>query len=521
MTGERKQGSRGDGGGYRAGQDNIEILGLDIHGAVFLISGATVVAFVLGVLLFQEEASSLFGSLRPWLTTNLDWVFMASANAVLLFSLFLIASPLGGVRIGGRDARPRYSRPSWFAMLLSAGMGIGLMFFGVLEPVHHFQNPRLGTDPGDTEAARSAAMAATIFHWGLHPWAIYGVMGLALAFFCYNRGLPLTIRSAFHPLLGDRVWGWSGHAIDTLAVFATLFGLATSLGLGAGQITGGFHFLLGTAKTDLFRVVLIVLITFVATISVVTGIDVGIKRLSQGNMALAGLLMLFVIAVGPTWEILRGVFTGLGAYALKVVPLSSWVGRQDTGFLHGWTTFYWAWWISWAPFVGLFIARISRGRTVREFLVFVLVLPTLLSALWMNVFGGTAVHQLVAEGYTGVAETVAAWTPELSLFKMLEPLPATGLLSFVSIFLVVVFFITSSDSGSLVVDTITAGGKLESPPAQRVFWCAVEGLIAIALLLGGGLQSLQAAAIAAGFPIALLLFGLILGLWTALRREPR
>ena len=509
------------GASHRAGQDNIRMFGLDVHGTVFIVSGITVLLFVAGVLMFQDGAKELFGNLRPWLTTNLDWVFMISANAVLLFCLFLIVSPLGGVRIGGPSAKPEYSYLTWFAMIFSAGMGIGLMFYGVLEPVYHFQNPPLGVSAADTEAARSVGMAATIFHWGLHPWAIYGIMGLALAVFCYNRGLPLTVRSAFYPVLGERVWGWSGHVIDVLAVFATLFGLATSLGLGANQVTGGFSYLFGIPATDMFKVLLIVLITAVATVSVMTGLDGGIKRLSQVNIVLAALLMLFVIAAGPKSDIIGGFFAGLGAYLANLVPLSNWVGREDTGFMHGWTTFYWAWWISWAPFVGMFIARISKGRTVREFLIFVLVIPTLLSVLWMNAFGGTAIWQFVAEGYTGVTDTVAAWTPELSLYRMLEPLPLVGLASGVSIFLVIVFFITSSDSGSLVVDTITAGGKLEATSAQRVFWCTTEGLIAAALLLGGGLESLQAAAIAAGFPIAVLLVVLIFSVWTALRGEAR
>ena len=258
------------GASHRAGQDNIRMFGLDVHGTVFIVSGITVLLFVAGVLMFQDGAKELFGNLRPWLTTNLDWVFMISANAVLLFCLFLIVSPLGGVRIGGPSAKPEYSYLTWFAMIFSAGMGIGLMFYGVLEPVYHFQNPPLGVSAADTEAARSVGMAATIFHWGLHPWAIYGIMGLALAVFCYNRGLPLTVRSAFYPVLGERVWGWSGHVIDVLAVFATLFGLATSLGLGANQVTGGFSYLFGIPATDMFKVLLIVLITAVATVSVMT-----------------------------------------------------------------------------------------------------------------------------------------------------------------------------------------------------------------------------------------------------------
>jgi BCCT family betaine/carnitine transporter len=281
------------------------------------------------------------------------------------------------------------------------------------------------------------------------------------------------------------------------------------------------HYLFGLPAGDTSKVVLILVITAAALISVLAGLDAGVKRLSEINMVLALLLLLFVIAVGPTRVILGGFFTGLGNYLANVVPLSNWVGREDTDFMHGWTTFYWAWWISWSPFVGMFIARVSRGRTVREFIACVLLIPTLVSVLWMNAFGGTAVTQFLADGYTGVTETVANWTPELSLFRMLEVLPLANLMSFIGIVLVLVFFITSSDSGSLVIDTITAGGKIDAPVAQRVFWCSLEGLVAIALLLGGGLASLQAAAIATGFPFALVLVAMCFSTWHGLRAEAR
>ena len=506
---------------YKVGQDNIRIFGLDIHNPVFLISGVTIVLFVLFVLAFQEGAAEMFGALRPWLTSTFDWVFMGAANIFVLFCLYLIVSPLGKIRLGGEDAKPDYSYTGWFAMLFAAGMGIGLMFFGVLEPVYHFQNPPLGVDPTDTEAARAIGMAATIFHWGLHPWAIYAVVALALAFSTFNRGLPLTIRSAFYPILGDRVWGWTGHIIDTLAVFATLFGLATSLGFGAEQASAGLNYLFGWSKSDFAKVILIVVITMAALVSVLAGLDKGVKRLSEINMILALVLLLFVIAMGPTTDILQGFFTGFGNYLANVVPLSNWVGREDTEFMHGWTTFYWAWWISWSPFVGMFIARVSKGRTIREFVICVLIIPTLVCVLWMNAFGGTAVFQFINDGYTGVTETVSAWTPELSLFKMLEPLPLSGLLSGIGIVLVIVFFVTSSDSGSLVIDTITAGGKVDAPVVQRVFWCTFEGLVAIALLLGGGLASLQAAAIATGFPFAIILVAMCYSTYVGLRAESR
>ncbi len=512
---------------YEVGQDNIQILGLDIHNPVFLISGITIVAFVIFTLMFQEGAGAFFGWLRPWLTSTFDWLFLIAGNIFVLFCLFLIVSPYGKLRIGGADATPDYSYMGWFAMLFAAGMGIGLMFFGVSEPISHF-NSSIAEDAGsagswaplagaagDAAAARSLGMAATIFHWGLHPWAIYAVVALALAFFTYNRGLPLTIRSAFYPLLGERVWGWWGHIIDTLAVFATLFGLATSLGFGAEQASAGLEFVFGIPVTDVSKVVLIVLITIVALGSVLMGLDGGVKRLSELNMVLAFLLMLFVILLGPTVDIISGFFTNTIAYVKNLPALSNPVGRTDTNFMQGWTSFYWAWWISWSPFVGMFIARVSRGRTVREFVFCVLIIPSLVCVLWMTAFGGTAITQIVDQGATAVAD---AELP-LKLFRMLEGLPLTQITSVVGIILVIVFFVTSSDSGSLVIDTITAGGKIDAPVAQRIFWCTFEGLVAIALLLGGGLGSLQAMAVSTGFPFALVLLGMMVATFIGLKRE--
>ena len=498
-----------------------KLFGLDIYlTPVFVIASIAILAFVVGSLVFQEGATTLFGNVRVWLTTNLDWWFMDITNLLLLFCLFLIVSPLGKVRLGGADAKPEYSNLTWIAMLFAAGVGIGLLFFGVAEPVYYFQKPPLGITPGTAEAA-TAGIAATVFHWGLHGWAIYGVVGLALGFFAYNRGLPLTIRSAFYPLLGDRIWGWPGHIIDTFAIFAGMFGLATSLGLGVQQVTTGLNYVFDIPANNTTMVVLIVVITAIAMISVLTGINVGIKRLSQFNIIVALLLLLAVIILGPTLYILSIIFTSLGTYFAKIRPLSNWVGRTDTSFLHDWTTFYWAWWIAWAPFVGTFIARISKGRTVREFMIFVLVLPTLLCLLWFAAFGGTALHQHTVDGYTGVTENVEAWKLELALFKMFDKLPWTTLLSSVAMLLTIIFFVTSSDSGSLIIDTIAAGGKIDAPVPQRVFWCSLEGLVAIALLLGGGLKSLQAASLATGFPFAIVLLGMAVCVWIGLREESR
>ncbi|MGY6569251.1 MAG: BCCT family transporter, partial [Salinarimonas sp.] len=500
---------------YEIGQDNITPqigpLGLDIHNPVFATSAVIVIAFVVTILAIGAETSEgFFLAIRGFLTGNFDWFFIIAGNIFVLVCLGILVSPLGKVRIGGVDATPDYSYAGWFAMLFAAGMGIGLMFFGVLEPVYYFATPwgdqPLGrdigivdgelADPATIEAARLTAMAATIYHWGLHPWAIYAIVALSLALFAYNKGLPLTVRSIFYPIFGERIWGWPGHVIDILAVFATLFGLATSLGLGAGQAASGIGFVTGIegiSGSVTAAVVLIVVITGLALISVLRGLDGGVKKLSEINMVLAALLLAFVLAVGPTMTLLTQFFSNLGAYASDIFALSNPVGREDDGYRQGWTAFYWAWWISWSPFVGMFIARVSRGRTVREFITCVLLIPTIVSALWMTVFGGTGINQiveLVTESgvYTYV---VASYVPELSLFGMLSDLPLAAITSTLAIILVIVFFVTSSDSGSLVIDTITAGGKINAPVSQRVFWVIFEGVVAAVLLIGGGLVALQ------------------------------
>ncbi|QDY68645.1 BCCT family transporter [Qingshengfaniella alkalisoli] len=521
---------------YEIGQDNIETsvgpIGLDIHNPVFAISGVTIIGFVVLTLAFQNSVGPMFDTLRDTLTAKLDWFFLATANVFVLLCLALIVLPYGRIRIGGPDATPDYSYTGWFAMLFAAGMGIGLMFYGVSEPISHYSTAFGGpvvengvrTDwaplqgaAGDEIAAEKLGMAATIFHWGLHPWAIYAVVALALAIFSYNKGLPLTVRSIFYPIFGDKVWGWTGHVIDILAVFATLFGLATSLGFGAEQANAGLNFLFGIPNNGESKVILILAITGVALISVLAGLDAGVKRLSEINMTLAVLLLFFVIIVGPTLAILGGFFSNLWSYAKDLPALSNPFGRDDDNFRQGWTAFYWAWWISWSPFVGMFIARVSRGRTVREFLICVLLIPSLVSVLWMTAFGGTAIHQIVNDGYTAVQEA----SLELKLFYMLAELPLTQITSFIGILLVIVFFVTSSDSGSLVIDTITAGGKVNAPVPQRVFWAIFEGLVAIALLLGGGLGALQAMAVSTGFPFAILLLLACWAIVKGLAAEPR
>ncbi|WP_227369688.1 BCCT family transporter [Halomonas sp. M20] len=512
---------------YVIGQDNIQTkkLGIDVdlHGKVFMVSSLLVLFFVVITLAFPDQSGPLFNGARTWLTGNLSWVFLFAANIFVLLTVVLIFTPLGKVRLGGPKSTPDFSYAGWFAMLFAAGMGIGLMFYGVAEPLTHFNTAFEGGDwaplsgaQGDQQGAISLSMAATIFHWGLHPWATYAVVALALALFSYNKGLPLTMRSIFYPILGERVWGWPGHIIDILAVFATLFGLATSLGLGATQASAGLHYLFDTPNNNVTMVVLIIGITLVALGSVVAGVDKGVQRLSQVNMGLAFLLLLFVIVVGPTLMIATGFFENLLSYFKELPALSNPFGREDSSFMGGWTAFYWAWWISWSPFVGMFIARVSRGRTVREFLIAVLLVPMLVSVLWMTAFGGTAIEQYTA-GFEGVADAAV----ELQLFEMLGQLPLSAITSFVGIVLVMVFFITSSDSGSLVIDSITSGGKVDAPKSQRIFWALIEGAIAIALLLGGGLEALQAAVLTTGLPFALVLLAGCYAIVKGLMSEPR
>ncbi len=518
---------------FEVGQHNITPFGLDIHNPVFMISGLSIVAFVMVTLMFQEGATEFFGWLRPALTSTFDWFFLSAANVFVLLCLFLLVSPLGSIRLGGDDAKPDYGYVGWFAMLFAAGMGIGLMFFGVSEPMSHFASSMggvageagartdwapLGAAAGDIDAARDLGMAASIFHWAIHPWAIYAVVALSLAFFTYNRGLPLTLRSAFYPLLGDRIWGWWGHAIDILAVFATLFGLATSLGFGTEQALAGLNYLFGWGTGNGAKVILIAAITGLALLSVIRGLDGGVKILSEINIGLAALLLVFVMLVGPTGDIFASIFSGGAAYVTNFVPLSMPFGREDVNFSQGWTSFYWAWWISWSPFVGMFIARVSRGRTVREFIFCVIVIPSVISVFWMGAFGGTAISQVVADAAAPVKDAAL----ELKLFEMLKPLPLAGITSFLGIVLVLVFFVTSSDSGSLVIDTITAGGKTDAPVSQRVFWCTFEGIVAATLLLVGGagaLTALQAMAVSTGFPFTIVLLAMCVSLVIGLNQS--
>jgi BCCT family betaine/carnitine transporter len=507
---------------YVAGQDNIKPFGLDLHAPVFPITAILVILFVVGTLMFPAEAKSFLDGAKLDIIATFDWFFMLSANIFVVVCLALIVMPVGKIRLGGMDAKPDFSTISWFSMLFAAGMGIGLMFWAVAEPTAYFtgwyETPF--NVEANTPAAADLAMGATMYHWGLHPWAIYAIVALSLAFFSFNKNMPLTIRSAFFPLLKDKVWGWPGHIIDILAVIATIFGLATSLGFGAQQAAAGMNYLFGTGAGINVQMAIIVGVSAVALISVLRGLDGGVKVLSNINMALAGILLLFIIFAGPTMKILETIWITSSSYVGNIIPLSNPFGREDEAWFQGWTVFYWAWWISWSPFVGMFIARVSRGRTVREFVTAVLIVPTVISVVWMSAFGGSALEQI----QNGIGELAENGLTDVSLamFQMFANLPMTGIVSFVGIVLVLVFFVTSSDSGSLVIDSITAGGKTDAPTAQRVFWVVMEGAIAAALIFGGGadaLGAIQAASIIAGLPFTAILLVMTWGLLKGLTRE--
>ncbi len=502
------------------GDTNWVGFGFDIHPYVTFIAGGLLIVFVAWTLLAGEQASTVFSNMLSVISSNFGWLYISAANVFVIAMAVFAFSRYGKIRIGGVDAKPEFTNFAWYSMLISAGMGIGLMFWSVAEPIFHFgsPSPMFNTEAGTAEAAQ-AAFAVTYYHWGLHPWGIYALVSLGLAFFAYNRGLPLTIRSVFYPLLGERIYGFWGNVIDILSVLATLFGLATSLGFGVQQVSAGLNFLFGLPTATWFQVVLIAIITGFATMSVIAGLDSGVKVLSEWNIRLAAALMIFVLVVGPTVYILSSFWQNVGFYIQRLPQLALWTETYqspDSNWQGGWTVFYWGWWISWSPFVGMFIARVSKGRTVREFILGVMLLPTLLSFFWMSVFGGTAIffEQTGAEVSRAVNANVAT-----ALFEMFQNLPLTNILSFIGIVLVVFFFVTSSDSGSLVVDHLTSGGKLDSPVPQRIFWAIMEGILAAVLLLGGGLSALQTASITAGLPFTFVLLIMIYSLYRGFNEE--
>ena len=503
------------------GDRNITRYGFDFHPQVFFVSAGLILLFVLVTLVFQEPAEAAFGAVQSFIATAMGWFLILSVSLYLGIAVLLAFSKYGKIRLGCQDAKPDFPTFAWVAMLMSAGMGIGLMFWSVAEPIFHFQDPPalIGTIEPSSSAAAQQALGITFFHWGLHAWGIYALVGLSLCFFTYNWGLPLTIRSVFYPILGERIYGWPGNVVDILAVASTLFGLATSLGFGVQQVNAGLNFLCNLPISVPVQVGLIAIITGFATASVVSGLDAGVRRLSALNMILAAVFMTCVLLVGPTLFVLGNFVQTTGYYLESLPTLSFWTETfEGTSWQNSWTVFYWGWWISWSPFVGIFIARVSKGRTIREFVLGVLLLPTALTFLWMSVFGGTAMFMELGDS-AGIIGDAVGKNVATALFVMLQQLPLTGITSFVGIVLVVVFFVTSSDSGSLVVDSLTSGGKLESPVTQRVFWASTEGGVAAVLLLGGGLQALQTASITTGLPFAVVLLVMCYSLYRGLNQE--
>ena len=488
-----------------------------VHPYVFGFSAGLILLFIVVTLANLDTAESTFNAIKDGITRRFGWFLIFAVQGFLLFCVYLAVSRFGHIRIGGPGARPEFSSLSWFAMLFAAGMGIGLMFWSVAEPILHLQDPPGA--PGMTIEGAQRAMDLSFLHWGFHVWGIYALVGLALAYFAFNRGLPLTIRSAFYPVLGDRIHGLLGNVIDVLAVLATLFGLATSLGLGVAQINAGLGEAFGISISSSAQLALIAIITALATTSVATGVERGIKFLSLLNLFAAGLLLVFLLFVGPSLFLLKNLVQSTGHYLQNLLTLGSWTETyvRDSTWQGSWTIFYWAWWISWSPFVGMFIARISRGRTVREFIFGVLIVPSLLTFAWISTFGGSAIYEslFVDPGIVEAANNNVA----TALFELLTRFPLANVTVILAVFLVAIFFVTSCDSGSLVIDIMTSGGSLDNHVAQRIFWGVMSGVVTAVLTIGGGLAALQTASITTGLPFALVLVLMAWCLLKAFREE--
>jgi choline/glycine/proline betaine transport protein len=491
---------------------------------VFITSAVVAIAFIATGLIFLEPASDALANLQDYIATSLGWFYTATVTIFLVFALWLAFGRYGGVRLGPDYSAPDYTYLSWFSMLFSAGMGIGLLFFSVAEPIHHFAMdvpPMSAAEPGSATAATDA-MNVTFLHWGLHGWAVYIVLALALSYFSYRVGLPLSMRSTLYPLIGERYRGWIGDTADSLAIIGTLFGVATSLGLGVLQINAGLTYVAGIESSINVQLVLIAIISAIAAVSVILGVDAGIRRISFANMALIALLGAFVLVAGPTAFLLQSFIENVGYYSQHLIVTST---RTDVfagpDWQGNWTIFYWGWWLSWSPFVAMFIARISRGRTIREFVLGVALAPTIVTFILLTIFGKTAIH-IEMFGNGGVV-SAADEKLEFALFAMLEHLPYPIILSGMAIVIIAIFFVTSADSGSLVKDILASGGDLTPVWQTRLFWASTEGVIAAVLLAVGGataLATFQQAAIATGVPLAILLLIICYALWTALQTEP-
>ena len=521
-----------------------------LHPGMGLAAKGMVAAFVIFTVLNVEFAGSVYSAIRSWIETGLSWYYITTMTGLFLLCIFLMFSKWGHVKLGADDSKPEFSNFSWFAMLFSAGVGIGILFFGVAEPVFYFDNSGGFGYPNnphadlkghaDMDMQRAVdAMRVTYFHWGFHGWAVYVIVGLCLAYFSFRKGLPLTFRSALYPLIGERIYGPIGHAVDLLAVFGTVFGVATSLGLGVNQMATGLNVLFGIDPGVVTQIILIVVISLIATISAVSGVGNGIRIISEWNIWLSVVLLLAFMLFGPFKWLMSFFITSIGDYLWNVVPMGFWTANEkgNVAWQGGWTIFYWGWWISWSPFVGMFIARISRGRTIREFMVGVMFVPTTIAFFWLCMFGGNAIWQELnavggpaAEGGAGIIETVRAWNLPNALYGTIANLGSTSWmgdmswltwpLSALATFLLASWFITSSDSGTLVITTILSMGDDEPPKIFRIIWGMGEGLVAAVLLLAGGLKALQTASIAAAFPISFVLIAMAWGLVKSLKNDP-
>jgi glycine betaine transporter len=487
---------------------------------VFVITIVIALLFALWGAIAPEQLSIAANQAYEFSISNFGWFYLMATMFFLLFALYLAFSRFGSIRLGDDDDEPEYSTISWFSMLFSAGMGIGLVFWGVAEPLSHYLSPPEGVEGGTTEAAR-IAMRYSFFHWGLHPWAIYAVIGLVLAYFQFRKGYKGLISATFIPLLGKRIAeGWLGKTIDCLAVIATLFGVATSLGLGALQINGGLHHLFGLPISAWSQIVIIAIVTVLFLISATSGLDKGIKLLSNGNLIMAALLLVFIWAMGPTSFIFETFTTTLGSYMQNIINMSLRLTPFSKGtWVGAWTLFYWAWWIAWAPFVGTFIARVSKGRTIKEFVLCVILLPTLFGFVWFSVFGGTALHLELFDA-AHLAEAVKADTTT-ALFLAIEQLPLGTILATVATLLILIFFITSADSATFVLGMLSTNGNLNPSNKVKITWGILQSSIAVVLLISGGLTGLQTASIVAALPFAVVLIGMCVSLLRALQGEDK
>lgn len=490
---------------------------------VFIASTLLIVGFIIFGALFTEAAGTLFSFLQNFITDKFGWMFIILVNMALVFCIYLVMSRYGDIRLGKQTERAQYSLISWIGMLFSAGIGIGLVYWGTAEPLYHFMAPPLGE--AETIEAGKQAMSLSFLHWGLHAWAVYTIVALALAYFHFRRGLPLSIRSTLYPILGRKIYGPWGHTVDTLAVFGTMFGVVTSLGLGVMQINAGLENLFGVPNSVGVQFAIIAFVTAMACISLMLGLDKGIKRLSDINMGLTAILLAFMVIFGPTLFIFDSFIENTGNYLGSLIPLATWgEAYSNTDWQNGWTIFYWAWWVSWAPFVGVFIARISRGRTIREFVLGVLLIPMTILFFWFTTFGGVAIQMELLAGISpdvvspGLVSAVQADIGS-AIFKLVEYYPLTKPVTLLIVIMIVLWFVTSSDSASFVIDMLTAGGDTNPPKIQRLFWATTEGVIAAILLAAGGLDALKAAAIVAGLPFALVIFVMMYALLRGLSRD--